>query len=92
MLELACGAGGPTMYLAERTGCHVVGLDNHPQGIVTANQLAAERGLSARLQFPVAMPRSRCRSLPTNSTHCCAWIPSITCPGGVRSSGKAFAC
>jgi SAM-dependent methyltransferase len=51
VLELACGAGGPTMYLAERTGCHVVGLDNHPQGIATANQLATERGLSARLQF-----------------------------------------
>lgn len=51
VLELACGAGGPTMYLAARTGCHVVGLDNHAQGIALANQLAAERGLSARLQF-----------------------------------------
>lgn len=51
VLELACGAGGPTMYLAERAGCHVVGLDNHEKGIAIANQLAAERGLSSRLQF-----------------------------------------
>ncbi len=51
VLELACGAGGPTMYLAERAGCPVIGLDTHEKGIAIANQLAAERGLSSRLQF-----------------------------------------
>jgi SAM-dependent methyltransferase len=51
VLELACGAGGPTMYLAERAGCQVVGLDSHEKGIAIASQLAAERGLSSRLQF-----------------------------------------
>src|ERR1700688_4874104 len=36
LLDVACGAGGPAIRIAERTGCAVVGFDAHPQGIATA--------------------------------------------------------
>jgi SAM-dependent methyltransferase len=53
-LEVASGSGGPALYLAERTGCHVTGIDLNPSGVVTATALAARAGLSSRVMFQVA--------------------------------------
>lgn len=36
LLDIACGAGGPTLRVAANTGCSVVGLDMHQQAIKTA--------------------------------------------------------
>src|SRR6266852_1695937 len=33
LLDVACGAGGPALFSARATGCHVVGIDNNPHGI-----------------------------------------------------------
>jgi 2-polyprenyl-3-methyl-5-hydroxy-6-metoxy-1,4-benzoquinol methylase len=33
VLDVACGAGGPARRLARLTGCDVVGVDIHEQGI-----------------------------------------------------------
>ena len=32
LLDIACGSGGPTLRIAEKTGCRVVGLDLHAGG------------------------------------------------------------
>src|SRR5262249_28148645 len=42
VLEVASGSGGPAMYLAERTGCSVTGIDVNPHGVATARQRAAQ--------------------------------------------------
>ena len=52
VLEVACGTGGPALFLAGRTGCRVTGVDLHETGITAAIarhgvDLAAEPFLQA---------------------------------------------
>lgn len=53
VLDVACGAGGPSLALVERTGCQLTGLDIQPEGIAQANALAAKRGIADRATFAV---------------------------------------
>jgi SAM-dependent methyltransferase len=53
VLDVACGAGGPSLALVERTRCQITGLDIQPEGIAHANSLAAERGIADRATFAV---------------------------------------
>lgn len=54
LLDVACGAGGPALRIAAKTGCDLVGIDLHEQAVAAANILAEEKGLAARTQFRVA--------------------------------------
>lgn len=60
VLDVCCGAGGPTLRLARLYGCHVTGIDNEEKGIATAKAMARTSGLS-RAQFEV---RDASRELP----------------------------
>jgi SAM-dependent methyltransferase len=51
LLDIACGSGGPTLRIAERRGCEVVGLDIHEDAVETARRVAQERGLGTRATF-----------------------------------------
>ena len=51
VLEVGSGSGGPALFLADLTGCRLTGLDVNEFGILNANRLAAERGLSERVNF-----------------------------------------
>src|SRR5688500_4702419 len=51
VLDVACGAGGPARRLARLTGCGVLGIDIHEQGIAQARALAAQEGLADRVAF-----------------------------------------
>lgn len=53
LLDVACGSGGPTLRMAEKTGCSVVGIDLHEQAISTAKSLASQRDLKERMEFYV---------------------------------------
>jgi SAM-dependent methyltransferase len=53
LLDVACGAGGPALRIAAVTGCSVVGIDVHEQGVSTARSLAAKRGLDRIAEFRV---------------------------------------
>ena len=53
LLDVACGAGGPALQIAEKTGCSLVGVDVHEKAISAAKSLAAKQGLSARAEFQV---------------------------------------
>jgi SAM-dependent methyltransferase len=53
VLDIACGAGGPSLDLVERTGCQVTGVDIEPAGIAHANAEARARGLANRSTFAV---------------------------------------
>jgi SAM-dependent methyltransferase len=53
VLDVACGAGGPSLALVERTGGRLTGLDSEPAGIAHAVALAKTRGLAARASFTV---------------------------------------
>src|SRR5262249_36076090 len=53
LLDVACGAGGPALRIAEKTGCLLVGIDVHEKAISAAKSLAAKQGLSTRAEFQV---------------------------------------
>jgi 2-polyprenyl-3-methyl-5-hydroxy-6-metoxy-1,4-benzoquinol methylase len=53
LLDVACGAGGPALCIAAKTGTSVIGIDVHEQAIATGNALAEQRGLSQAAEFRV---------------------------------------
>jgi SAM-dependent methyltransferase len=53
VLDIACGAGGPSLALVERTGCRLTGLDAEAAGIAHAEAQAYARGLADRATFAV---------------------------------------
>jgi ubiquinone/menaquinone biosynthesis C-methylase UbiE len=54
VLDVASGRGTSAMFMAERFGCKVVGVDYGQQNVERANSEAAHRGLSARVRFQQA--------------------------------------
>ena len=54
LLDVACGSGGPTLRIAERTGCRVHGIDLEAAAIKTAQAWAGKRSPTDRATFTVA--------------------------------------
>lgn len=53
MLDLGCGVGGQTLYLAELTAGSIVAIDNHAPSIERLQATIAERGFSQRVSTPL---------------------------------------
>ena len=51
LLDVGCGLGGTSRYLAERTGCSVVGVDLTEEYCRVAEMLSARVGLAERTAF-----------------------------------------
>jgi SAM-dependent methyltransferase len=51
LLDVACGSGGPTLRIAERTGCRVHGIDLHQDGVAQGRAQAETRGVADRARF-----------------------------------------
>jgi ubiquinone/menaquinone biosynthesis C-methylase UbiE len=51
VVELGCGSGLYGLHVAEKVGCHLVGLDINAGGVRNANKLALERGLASQARF-----------------------------------------
>jgi len=51
VLDVASGKGASAFFLAERFGCHVVGVDYGGQNVANANELADTKGLADRVHF-----------------------------------------
>ena len=51
VLDVACGVGGPSLRMARRTGCSLVGIDIHEQGLMNANASAERERLADRVRF-----------------------------------------
>lgn len=54
VLEVASGAGGPVLFLAQTIGCSVEGVDINEHGVSTAQAMAQQMRLEARAHFQVA--------------------------------------
>lgn len=53
VLEVACGSGGPAMYIAETTGCNILGIDVNENGIATAAQSSSKKTFKGKADFQV---------------------------------------
>ena len=51
VLDIGCGIGGPSRYLAETYGCRVTGIDLTASFVETATALASRVGLSDRVDY-----------------------------------------
>jgi ubiquinone/menaquinone biosynthesis C-methylase UbiE len=51
VLDVASGTGTSAFFLAERFGCHVVGIDYSGQNVADASELASAKGLSSLVRF-----------------------------------------
>jgi len=54
LLDIACGSGKPTLRIARKTGCRVVGVDLHADGIAAARANAKASGQQATAEFSQA--------------------------------------
>ena len=59
VLEVASGSGGPALYLADRTSCHVTGIDSNESGVAEATRAAFHSHQSHRISFRVADATAR---------------------------------
>jgi SAM-dependent methyltransferase len=57
VLDVACGAGGPSLALVQQFGCFLTGVDIEPEGVSHGNAEAKKRGLAERASF--CCPRLR---------------------------------
>ncbi|MDY6903318.1 MAG: methyltransferase domain-containing protein [Thermodesulfobacteriota bacterium] len=51
VLDVGCGFGGSTIWLAENIGCRVTGIDINPKEINFARKQAHKRGIEDRVRF-----------------------------------------
>jgi SAM-dependent methyltransferase len=51
VLDVACGSGGPALYLARTRGCRVTGFDANENGIAAALEASVRNGLSDLADF-----------------------------------------
>lgn len=51
LLEVACGSGGPALYVAGATSCRVTGIDINESGVATATRAAERAGAGGRVRF-----------------------------------------
>ena len=51
VLDVACGTGGPTLRIANRAQCAVVGIDIHEDGVAAATSQTQQDGLEDRASF-----------------------------------------
>ena len=51
LVDLACGAGGPGLWVAEQSGARLVGRDLSPVAVQRANERVAGLGLDGRAEF-----------------------------------------
>jgi cyclopropane fatty-acyl-phospholipid synthase-like methyltransferase len=76
LLDVGCGAGGPALRIAARTGCSVVGIDAHPQAVEKGKQIAADRGLASTVEF-LALDASKALPFPDGSFDVVTCIDAI---------------
>ncbi len=51
ILDVASGKGATALFVGERFGCHVVGIDYSTENVAEANEFAETKGLASRVRF-----------------------------------------
>jgi len=59
LADIGSGAGWPGLYLAQQTGCHVIGTDLPLEGLQRARARSEEDGLAGRVSYAMATGRAQ---------------------------------
>src|SRR5262249_25352877 len=51
VVDVACGTGGPGLWIAQQAGASLIGVDPSPAGLAAARQRAGRTGLGSRARF-----------------------------------------
>ncbi|HSK71719.1 MAG TPA: methyltransferase domain-containing protein, partial [Pyrinomonadaceae bacterium] len=51
---VACGSGGPALFMTRMTGCRILGIDNNENAVAAANKMAREQNLDSQVRFQLA--------------------------------------
>ena len=51
LLDVCCGSGGPTIYLARESGCRALGIDSNAQAVAHASDLARRLKVTEQVDF-----------------------------------------
>lgn len=54
LVDIACGQGGPGLWVARGAGAHLIGVDFSPVGVAQAERRAAAMGMANQARFLVA--------------------------------------
>ncbi|MDA2928866.1 class I SAM-dependent methyltransferase [Acidobacteria bacterium AH-259-O06] len=54
VLDLGCGVGGPACYLAQKTGCRIIGVSNSHSGLEEAERWVRQKKLEELVSFHFA--------------------------------------
>lgn len=103
IVDLGCGIGYSTLWLAQAAGPdgHVVGIDDDPNHVAAAREVAAEYGLGSQVRFVVGRVTDVLPTLTTvDLVHDDAWFArepdhleaavSLLRPGGVLTMANWF--
>ena len=66
LLDIGCGIGGPELYLAQKHGACVVGIDVEPNVIIKAQAALAKTNFTDRVLFQIIAPEA---NLPFQDNH-----------------------
>ena len=53
VLDAGCGIGGSSIFLAQKTGCHVTGISLSERQVIKAKELSVEKKVDANVDFKV---------------------------------------
>lgn len=77
ILEVGSGSGGPAVYLAEKLGCRITGVDINEHGVRNATALAQARGFAGQARFetvdasrPLPFPAETFDAVVSNDAMC----------------------
>ncbi len=86
VLDVGCGSGGPALFLARETGCHVTGVDVSERGIREAEAQARVSGRQQQLAF---LRADVCERLPFEASEFDAIVClDVLCH--LRDRGRVF--
>jgi SAM-dependent methyltransferase len=88
LVDVACGAGGPGLWMAQQTGASLVGIDPATAGLRAARRRAAQAGLDGRSRFqPGTFERT---GLPDGSADAVVTIEALQYAPDKRSAITEF--
>jgi SAM-dependent methyltransferase len=88
LADLACGAGGPGLWMAAQSGASLIGVDPSPAGLAAARARARGAGLAGRARFDLGTFEQT--SLPDDAADAVMSVEALQYAPGKRAAVTEF--